>query len=69
MKRKINPLVLTMITSMLSPIFFKFFDAPDKTTTQYIWVHYDRDGATVLSAGMINDLTKTKKDVSCDERK
>ncbi|NRF41240.1 hypothetical protein [Pedobacter foliorum] len=68
MRRKINPLIIAMIIANLSPLAFKIFDSPNKTTDQYIWVHYDRNGVKVLNAGMINSLAKVKKDVFCIEK-
>jgi hypothetical protein len=64
---QINPLILVMLTTILLAVILTIIDTSGQREQPYIWVHYDKDGKTVLGAGKINNIIELQENLKCKE--
>jgi hypothetical protein len=54
------------ITAIIA-FFLTVMDLNTQPQQPYIWIHYEKDGKTVLSAGKVNSIAQLLEDLKCED--
>lgn len=64
---RINPLIILMVITVTIAVLLTILDLNTQPQQPYIWVHYEKDGKTVLSAGKVNSISQLLEDLKCED--
>lgn len=59
---------MLLLISIATAAGLACMDNSDQPKQNYIWIHYAKDGHTVLGSGMISAIDDAQQDLNCAQR-